>query len=40
MKRLEYEAYDQMAIKEMRKVTEQMRERWDIIGVAMVHRLG
>ncbi len=42
--RLEYEAFESMAIKEMRKVCAAMRSRWTTNGglakVAMVHRVG
>ena len=38
--RLEYEGYMPMAIKEMRKIAAQVRARWAVECVAMVHRLG
>lgn len=39
--RLEYEGYVPMAIAELRKICEQMREQWPgIVGIAMFHRLG
>jgi molybdopterin synthase catalytic subunit len=42
--RLEYEAFESMAIKEMRKVCAAMRSQWTTNGglakVAMVHRVG
>jgi molybdopterin converting factor subunit 1 len=38
--RLEYEAYEDMAIREMRAIGAEMRQRWPLVGVAMVHRIG
>jgi molybdopterin synthase catalytic subunit len=42
--RLEYEAFESMAVKEMRKVCAAMRSRWTtnggLVKVAMVHRVG
>jgi molybdopterin synthase catalytic subunit len=38
--RLEYEAYPEMAIAEMRKIGETIQERWSITRVAIVHRIG
>eukprot|EP00043_Microstomoeca_roanoka_P008442 m.81253 g.81253 ORF g.81253 m.81253 type:complete len:182 (+) comp14242_c0_seq1:166-711(+) len=36
-----YEAYDSMAIKEMKKLCLQMRERWqDLHKISIVHRIG
>ena len=35
-----YEAYDAMAVPEMRKLGERARERFQISHVAIVHRLG
>ncbi len=37
---LEYEAYPEMALAQMRRIGDTMRERWDIARVAMVHRIG
>jgi len=37
---LEYEAYPAMALSEMRKIGEVIRERWPVLGVAIVHRIG
>jgi len=38
---LSYEAYVPMALLEMEKIAQQMRQRWpEIISVAMEHRLG
>lgn len=39
--RLEYEAYEPMAVKEMRNLCMKAREKWvDIIKIAVLHRLG
>jgi len=38
--RLEYEAYTPMAEKEMKKICTLIRNRWEVIGIAMVHRTG
>jgi molybdopterin synthase catalytic subunit len=38
--RLEYEAYPEMALAEMRKIGEVVRQRWPIERVAIVHRIG
>ncbi len=39
--KLQYEAYPPMAVKEMRKVGAEMRERWpDIERIGIVHRFG
>jgi molybdopterin synthase catalytic subunit len=38
--RLEYEAYPEMAITEMRKIGETARRRWSIENIAIVHRIG
>jgi molybdopterin synthase catalytic subunit len=38
---LQYEAYEPMAVKEMRRVGEEIRERWpDVDRVGIVHRFG
>ena len=37
---LEYEAYEEMALKQMRALAEEALERFDIRDVALVHRLG
>jgi len=38
---LEYEAYEQMAVKQMNNICEELRERWSDIGnIAIHHRLG
>jgi len=38
--RLEYEAYVPMAEKEMLKICDKIRSKWDIISVAIFHRIG
>ena len=37
---LEYEAYKPMAEKKMKEVCSQIRQKWDVHGIAMVHRIG
>lgn len=38
---LEYEAYDEMAKKEMANICFELRQRWpDVRNIAMYHRLG
>jgi len=37
---LEYEAYAPMARKEMTAICEEVRQRWPVKNVAIVHRLG
>jgi molybdopterin synthase catalytic subunit len=37
---LYYEAYEPMALREMREIGEFLRQRWQVGQVAMVHRLG
>ncbi|GAB3547492.1 molybdenum cofactor biosynthesis protein MoaE [Spirosoma fluminis] len=38
--RLEYEAYDRMAISEMQKIADEANRRWPIIGYTIIHRKG
>ena len=38
--RLEYEAYPEMALAEMRKIGETAQQRWPIQRIAIVHRIG
>ncbi|HVO41116.1 MAG TPA: molybdopterin converting factor subunit 1, partial [Aggregatilineales bacterium] len=39
--RLEYEAYEPMAVAKMRQVAAEIRERWPLVqGIAMVQRVG
>lgn len=37
---LEYEAYETMAIAEIRKVIDQASQRWPLLGWAVTHRVG
>ncbi len=38
--RVEYEAYKEMAEKEMKKIAAEIEARWDISEIAMIHRVG
>jgi molybdopterin synthase catalytic subunit len=38
--RLEYEAYEDMALGLMQDIAAQVRERWRVTDVRIVHRLG
>ena len=38
--RLEFEAYGSMAIREMQKIADSAREKWELIGIAIHHRTG
>jgi len=37
---LEYEAYREMAVRKLRQVADEVREKWTIDDIAMVHRVG
>lgn len=37
---LEYEAYESMAISEIRKIIEDASQRWPLLGWAVSHRIG
>jgi molybdopterin synthase catalytic subunit len=37
---LEYSAFEPMAVDELRRIEAEIRNRWNVIGVAVVHRLG
>lgn len=37
---LEYEAYQPMALRQMREIAAEMRRRFPVDGIALVHRLG
>ena len=37
---LEYEAYPEMALAEMRKIGDEARRRWPIAAIAITHRVG
>ncbi len=38
--RLEYEAYEPMAISEMKKIVQQVKEKWSQASIAIHHRIG
>ena len=38
--RLEFEAYERMALKEMQKLGEQAKEKWSVEKVVIHHRVG
>ena len=38
--RLEYEAYEEMAVAELERLAAGLRERHDLVGVAIHHRIG
>jgi molybdopterin synthase catalytic subunit len=38
--RLEFEAYEPMAVSEMEKIAATIRERWNALAIAMHHRVG
>jgi molybdopterin synthase catalytic subunit len=38
--RLEYEAYDRMAITEIEKIAAQAQERWPLLKYTIIHRKG
>jgi len=38
--RLEYEAYEAMALSEMRRLAEEAGRRWNIVRIAIAHRIG
>jgi molybdopterin synthase catalytic subunit len=38
--RLEFEAYDTMAVKKMEELAQQAKSRWEIEKIVMVHRKG
>ncbi|MEO6029002.1 MAG: molybdenum cofactor biosynthesis protein MoaE [Candidatus Binatia bacterium] len=40
VERLEYEAYEAMAVEEMRRIGDEIAHRWGIVAVSMVHRVG
>ena len=37
---LEYDAYPEMAARMMERIAAEIRERWDVVEVAMQHRVG
>lgn len=38
--RLEYEAYEPMAVKELNSIAAKIREKWNVIHIALYHRTG
>jgi len=38
--RLEFEAYESMALREMQKIAEQIFEHWPVLSIAIHHRIG
>jgi molybdopterin synthase catalytic subunit len=38
--KLEYEAFEPMALAKLREITAEVRQRWGIADVALVHRIG
>ena len=40
VKYLEYDAYPAMATNVMRQIASEIRERWDVLDIAMHHRIG
>jgi len=38
--KLEYEAYVPMAKKELAEICKELRQKWDVIKVAMLHKVG
>lgn len=38
--RLEYEAYDRMALSEMQKIVNAAYQRWPLLGCVVIHRTG
>lgn len=40
VERLEYEAFETMAVKEMRRLAQRARRHWALSRIVMVHRIG
>ncbi|MDQ3535728.1 MAG: molybdenum cofactor biosynthesis protein MoaE [Bacteroidota bacterium] len=38
--RLDFEAYDAMAVKEIKKIIEKARDRWPVLKMSIYHRKG
>jgi molybdopterin synthase catalytic subunit len=38
--KLEYEAYEPMAVKELTKICDTAREKFDVFHIALYHRVG
>jgi molybdopterin synthase catalytic subunit len=37
---LDYEAYPEMAAAQLRELASRVRERWPVLGLALLHRIG
>ena len=37
---LEYEAFESMAVSEIKKITREASEKWKILGCSVIHRTG
>ncbi|MFQ5794636.1 MAG: molybdenum cofactor biosynthesis protein MoaE [Candidatus Bipolaricaulia bacterium] len=37
---LEYETYEEMAIKYMKEIADEIRTRWQVYDIAIIHRVG
>jgi len=37
---LDYEAYEEMALKQMRELAAEARRRWPVVKLALLHRIG
>ncbi len=40
VERLEYETYEPMALKKMEEIAGEIKQRWDVVEIAMHHRYG
>lgn len=40
VRHLEYQAYPEMAIPKMREIADEIRRKWEVDEIAMVHRIG
>ncbi|KAF8786264.1 Molybdopterin synthase catalytic subunit like protein [Argiope bruennichi] len=40
VKQLSYEAYGKMALKELRKISDTIKSKWQISNVILIHRIG
>jgi molybdopterin synthase catalytic subunit len=38
--KLQYEAYVPMAEKELTKICQDMRKKWNVVKIAIIHRIG
>lgn len=37
---LEYEAFESMAVSEIKKIIDQAKDKWEVKGYAVIHRIG